>query len=33
MIRDLLLSGAGSRLGLALVLSGLLWGGLWLVAG
>jgi hypothetical protein len=33
MKRDLLLSGAVARLALALGLSGLLWLGLWLVAG
>jgi hypothetical protein len=33
MKRDLLLSGAGARLALAIGLSGLLWLGLWLVVG
>lgn len=33
MKRDLLLSGAAIRLALALGLSGLLWLGLWIVAG
>jgi hypothetical protein len=31
--RDLLLAGAGFRLAIAVVLSGSLWFGLWLVAG
>lgn len=33
MRRDLILAGAAARLMLAALISGLLWAGLWLVAG